>query len=72
MGYPTPRRELVLKKMLAPNNRSIRELSSEEGVSEATLYLWRQEAREEGRLLPDAEHGHSDKWSSSVKFAAVL
>ena len=48
MGYSTPRRESVLKKMLAPNNRSIRELSVEEGISEATLYLWRQKAREEG------------------------
>ena len=72
MGYSTQRRESVLKKMLPPNNRSIRELSVEEGISEATLYLWRQKAREEGRLLPDAEHGHSDKWSSSDKFAAVL
>lgn len=58
--------------MLPPNNGSIRELSREEGISEATLCLWRQKAREEGRLLPDAEHGQSDKWSSSDKFAAVL
>jgi transposase-like protein len=72
MGYSTQRRESVLKKMLPPNNRSIRELSGEEGISEATLYLWRQKAREEGRFLPDVEHGHSDKWSSSDKFAAVL
>jgi hypothetical protein len=72
MGYSTQRRESVLKKMLPPNNRSTHELSLEEGMLEATLYLWRQKACEQGRLLPDAAHGHSDKWSSSDKFAAVL
>lgn len=37
MGYSVQRRESVLKKMLPANNRSIRELSLEEGSSEATL-----------------------------------
>ncbi len=55
MRYSAERKEAVLKKMLPPNNRSIREIAEEEGISEATLYNWRKAARAEGRLLPDGD-----------------
>ena len=71
MRYSPERREAVLKKMLPPHNRSIRELAQEEGISEPTLYNWRKEARAHGRLLPDAEN-QPEGWSSRDKFAAVL
>jgi transposase-like protein len=32
------------------NNQSIAGLAKEEGISDATLYNWRQHARNEGRL----------------------
>ncbi len=38
MGYPSERKEAILRKMLPPNNKSVRELAREEGISEATLY----------------------------------
>ncbi len=41
MKYSKERREAVLKKMLPPNNRSIPQISDEEGISVATLYKWR-------------------------------
>ena len=72
MGYPVERREAVLKKLLPPNNISIAELSKEEGISDATLYLWRKEARNEGRLMPDADNSSASHWSSRDKFAAVM
>jgi transposase-like protein len=72
MRYSAERREAVLKKMLPPHNRPIRELAREEGISEATLYLWRKAARAEGRLLPDADGTQPEGWSSCDKFAAVL
>jgi len=71
MRYPKERKEAVLKKMLPPNNKTIKELAAEEGISEATLYNWRNAARAEGRLMPDGDctpHG----WSAKDKFAAVL
>ena len=71
MRYAPERREAVLKKMLPPHNRPIRELAREEGISEATLYLWRKQARAEGRLMPDADTG-PEGWSSRDKFNAVL
>ena len=71
MGYSPERKAAVLKRMLPPHNMAIRQLSQEEGISEATLYKWRTEARGKGQLLPDAEAGPED-WSSRDKFAAVL
>lgn len=71
MGYPSERKEAVLKKMLPPHNMTIKALAREEGISEATLYGWRKAARAQGRLLPDGDTTPSG-WSASDKFAAVL
>ncbi|KXS52288.1 MAG: putative IS3 family mobile element-associated protein [Marinobacter sp. T13-3] len=71
MRYSAERREAVLKKMLPPNNRSIREIAEEEGISEATLYNWRKAARAEGRLLPDGDQS-PEGWTAADKFAAVV
>ena len=53
MKYSAERREAVLKKMLPPNTKTIREIAKEEGITESTLYNWRTQASAEGRLLPD-------------------
>ena len=71
MRYSPERKEAVLKKMMAPHNRSLRELASEEGISEATLYNWRKEARSKGLLMPDGDSG-PEGWSARDKFAAVM
>ncbi len=71
MKYSPERKEAVLKKMLPPHNRALSELAREEGISEATLYNWRKEARAQGRLLPDGDR-RPEGWTSQDKFAAVL
>ena len=71
MGYSPERKSAVLKRMLAPNTMAIRQLSQDEGISEATLHKWRAEARSKGQLLPDADVGPQG-WCSRDKFAAVL
>lgn len=71
MRYTKKRKEAVLKKMMAPHNRSIKELAAEEGISEPTLYNWRNKARKQGLLLPDSDSG-STGWDARDKFAAVL
>lgn len=71
MRYSPERKEAVLKKMLPPANKTIKEIAREEGISEATLYNWRKAARAEGRLLPDGDATPAG-WSSADKFAAVL
>ena len=71
MGYSPERKSAVLKRMMSPNNMAIRQLAQEEGISEASLYKWRAQAREKGQLLPDVDAG-PEGWSSRDKFAAVL
>lgn len=71
MGYPLERKEAVLKKMLPPNNKSIKELAKEEGISEGTLHNWRKVARAEGRLMPNGD-STPQGWVSADKFSAVL
>lgn len=71
MGYPSERKEAVLKKMLPPHNKTIKELAQEEGICEATLYNWRKEARAQGRLLPDGDTSPQG-WCAADKFAAVV
>ena len=69
--YPPERKQAVLAKMAGPDRKSIPELSREEGISEPTLYAWRNQARREGRLMPDADDS-PEGWSSRDKFNAVL
>jgi len=71
MGYPAERKESVLKKMLPPSNKTIKELAREEGISEGTLHNWRKAARAEGRLLPNGD-STPQGWLSVDKFSAVI
>jgi transposase len=46
--YSAERKGSVLKKLLPPHNRLIREAAEEEGISEVTLYNWRIKVKELG------------------------
>ncbi len=71
MKYSEERKRSVLAKLSPPHNRSIKEVSEEEGLSLATLYSWRRQARERGELFPDAG-SPAEGWTARDKFAAVL
>jgi len=71
MRYSKERKEAILKKMLPSENKSMAEISQEEGIAIGTLYNWRNAARQKGQLLPDGEV-NPEGWSSQDKFAAVL
>ena len=71
MRYSDERKDAVLKKLMPPRNRAIAELAEEEAISVATLYNWRRQAREQGRLLPEGST-EPGGWSSRDKFNAVL
>jgi len=58
--YSDERHQAVVAKLLPPYNQSVEDVAREEGISSATVYKWRKEARAEGRCLPDAsDHGWS-------------
>jgi transposase-like protein len=69
--YPAERKQAVLAKLCPPNNRSVPEVAAEEGISEATLYSWRRQARERGELYPNAGTD-AEGWRARDKYAAVV
>ena len=68
---PKARKDVILSKMLAPHPPSIRELAQREGISEATLYNWRNQLRKEGRPVPEHDRS-SENWSAQTKFAVIV
>ena len=71
MGYPKERKDAILRKLLPPSSRSVQDVAEEEGVSSATLYIWRKQARAEGTLMPDSDSTPAG-WSARDKFAGVV
>lgn len=61
----------VLKRMMPPECCSLRVLSQQVGISEATLYNWRKAARANGSLMPDSKQT-PEQWSSENKFTVVV
>lgn len=56
---------------LTKGTTSIRDIAKEEGITEATLYRWRKEARRRGKFLPN-ESSTPEGWTSEDKFSAVM
>ncbi|WPL15679.1 hypothetical protein Thiowin_00588 [Thiorhodovibrio winogradskyi] len=53
--YSEERRAAVVAKLLPPQNLSPQAVAEQEGLSLATVYKWRQDARDKGRCPPDAD-----------------
>ncbi len=68
---PKARKDAILSKMLLSHPPSIRELAQQEGLSETTLYNWRNQLRKEGRPVPE-QNRSSENWSAQTKFAVVV
>lgn len=69
--YSLERKTSVLKKLLPPHNLSLAEVAKSEGISEATLYNWRTQAKHQGNPVPGSGKT-SDDWSPEAKLAAVI
>ena len=69
--YSDERKAAVLKKLLPPMNRSVPDVAKEEGISEQSLYNWRQKLRNKGLPVPGNEH-NSEQWSAEARFAVVV
>jgi transposase len=57
--------------MMAPNATSVAQVSRDTGVSEQTLYNWRNQLRHEGKSVP-ADSSNPEKWSGENKLAVVI
>ena len=69
--YSQERKAAVLKKLLPPHNLTISEVAESEGISQVTLYNWRNQAKQQGLPVPGSEK-NSDNWSAEAKFAVVI
>ena len=72
-------KQAVLAKLAPPHQRTVKDVAAEEGISPATLYHWRQQARLNGGLFPDdgaAPEGFglssAEGWTARDKFTAVM
>lgn len=71
MAYATERKEAILKKFLPPINKTVATVSQEEGISEQTLYNWRDKANQAGLPMP-RKTTDSEKFSAETKLAIVV
>ncbi|WP_144432871.1 transposase, partial [Yersinia wautersii] len=56
----------VLEKLLPPYNMIVTAVAQMEGISEATLYNWRNQAKSEGKPVPGAEK-NSEQWPAEAR-----
>ena len=69
--YSPERKEALLKKLLPPHNMSVAELARQEGISDVTLYAWRNQAKAGGAAVP-GDQKLTDNWSAESKLAVVI
>jgi len=70
--YSQELKQAVLKRMMPPESRSVATLSRETGITETTLYNWRNVARRAGAVMPDRGQGKAEELDSPANFAVVL
>ena len=64
-------KERTMQMMMAPNAVSVAEVSRDTGVSEQTLYNWRNRLRHEGKVVP-ADSSNPEKWNGENKLTVVI
>ena len=51
---------------------TVSEVAEMEGISQATLYNWRKQARLKGRPVPGPKPNNAEQWSAEAKLATVI
>jgi transposase len=69
--YSTEFKEAAVKKMMPPNAIPVQEIRRETGVSDVTLYKWRNEYRDKGIAVPGSNI-KPDNWKGQDKLAVVI
>lgn len=65
------RKASTLAKLLPPYNMTVTAVAQMEGISEATLYNWRNQAKTEGKPVPGAEK-NSGQWPAEARLAVIV
>ena len=69
--YSSERKSAILNKLLPPSNMTVAQVSRESGVSEQTLYNWRNKAKKSGLPVP-GKTPTSEQWSADAKLAVIV
>jgi len=69
--YTQEFKESIVQKMMPPSAMSVADVNRETGISEATLYNWRNEFRIKGKAVP-ADPSNPENWSGENKLAVVI
>lgn len=69
--YSEEFKEQVVCKMMLPNALAVAQVSRETGVSEQTLYNWRDRFRQGGKAVP-ADPSNPENWDGENKLAVVI
>ena len=64
--YSEEFKEQAVRKMMSPNAMSVAQVSRDTGVSEQTLYNWRNRFRNKGKAVP-ADPSNPEHWSGENK-----
>jgi transposase len=68
--YPLEFKESIIRKMMPPNAVPVPELCRETGVSDVTLYKWRNDYRNKGVAVP-GKKTNPEKWNAQDKLSVV-
>ncbi len=68
--YSKEMKASIIARMMPPNNISVSELKKETGITDATLYTWRKQAKAQGLPVP-GDGNNSEKWSPQDKFSVL-
>jgi len=64
-------KEQAVRRMMPPNAQAVAQVSRDMGISEVTLYNWRNQYRERGSVVP-ADPSNPENWSGKDKLAVVI
>ena len=60
----------IVRKMRPPESRPVKDIAKETGLSEATLYKWKKQAKAKGLVAPSEQE--PERWSTEDKFLIVM
>lgn len=69
--FSPERKNSVLAKLLPPWNMDVSAVAQKEGIPQAILYNWRNQAKAEWIPVP-GNRKNSEQWSAEARFVAIV